>query len=410
MQSSKWEKACLIDNPFASNPSTLSEEIIWADMTKQKKQLEDRLRTALVTSPYSLTLNWGVWGSGKTHAAKYFSQSTVLKDLSTKEGVVPPLSLILTIPKGAKDIVRSIYLDILGKIGWQQIVSSLSQVANRLGTDFGRLLRDMKTDEEFALALSLLVGQILPREVDQQIRKNFNSEADFSLTLKRYFLLAATSSEVRKLGLGRSIENSNDMIQILATIFNLFLPSGSGIYSEIIIWFDEMEEIISLPGKQQAILTSLIRDLIDSIPKNLTLFINFTPRPGRRVEDLGVYLTPAVWDRVREQVIFENLSEEDMLNYVTDLLNSLKFRPDHLRALCPDNFFPFTKEALQLFGKMLGGNLTPRHINEGCSTLIEQALARGTLNEPNSRIGANFVQELRPEIQPLIDKGKISSR
>ena len=415
MQALNWQKAFLTDNPFASTPPTLLEEIPWADMATQRERIESRLRSSLATSPYALVLNWGPWGGGKTHAARYFSQRRVLETLAREVGVATPLSLIVNIPRGAKDVVRAIYLDVLGTIGLQQISHSLSKVDDKLGDEFPKVTRALVRDEELASALSLLAGRKarprqrrMPFDTEEQI----DAEEQLSLELRRYFLLSATTSEIRELKLGRNIQTGSDMIAVLTTIFNLLLYYGGGVqpqYSELIMWFDEMEEIISLPGKEQAILTSLIRDLTDYVSANLTVFINFSPRPGGELEDVGRYLGPAVESRVREQIFFGNLDATNTVQYVRDLLNAPKFRPEQLKRQCPDALFPLDDEVLRFLYHELASNVVPRYINEACSLVFERALAAGILDESGKRIGIDFVRNMAPEIQSIAAKGGLTS-
>lgn len=410
MQTLNWEKAYLTDNPFVGTPPTLLEEIIWADMARQKEQIEDRLRNSLRTSPYALVLNWGPWGGGKTHAARYFSQRNILEDLSREVGVPLPLSLIVNIPRATKNVIRAIYLNILGNIGLQQISQSLSQVADKLGGRFYPVTRTLIGDEEFTLAIALLAGR---KAVSRQMRMLPGTEEQIPLALKRYFLLSATSSEIRELELGRNIETGSDMIAVLTTIFNLLLYSGDGVqpqYSELIIWFDEMEEILSLPGKEQTNLTGLIRDLTGYVPANLAIFINFSPRPGGQLEDLGAYLGPAVWSRVREQIFFGDLTQEDTAQYICDLLNAPKFRPEQLKTECPDSIFPFDDAGLQVLFQELASNAVPRYINDACSLVIERALVAGVLDQPSGRIGIDFIRDMAPEIKSVASKGQLSQR
>ncbi|RMG31697.1 MAG: hypothetical protein D6732_14425 [Methanobacteriota archaeon] len=398
-----WQKAYLTDNPFVSTPPIPSAEVIWADMAEQKRRIEERLRASLVTSPYTLVLNWGSWGGGKTHAARYFSQESVLGSLSREVGVASPLSLIVNIPRGTKDVIKAIYLDIMGALGIRKIGDDLRSVANNLGNRerFLEIARAFTRDEDFALAVSMLAGY------SHQQQSTLLPTDEPNLTLKRYFLLSATANEIKELRLGRRIESGSDMIAVLTAIFNLLLYSDDNTsphYSEIIIWFDEMEEILSLPGKEQVVLTSLIRDFTDYVPANLTIFINFSPRPGGKIEDIGGYLTPAVWSRVREQIFFGELNDEDMLQYVRDLLNAPKFRPESLKANCPDDLFPFDESALRLIYEILASNTVPRHINEACSLVIERALVEGVDLE-KGRIDADFVRSMEKELQLTVVKG-----
>jgi hypothetical protein len=404
-----WEKAYLTDNPFVSTPPvSFEEEIVWADMAEYKSTIESILLASLKTTPYTLILNWGPWGSGKTHAAKYFNQKSVLEALSKDAGAPLPLSITITLPKGSKDVVRAIYLMIMGNL-LTQFSKALKQVSARLGAEFPELVRFFVKDEEFATAILLLAGKSTRPE-----QRDFfpqNSEV-ISLDLRRYFLLSASSSEIKRLGLGRTIENSDDIIRVLTGILNLLLYYSRGTapeYSEVIIWFDEMEEILSLPGREQYILQSLIRDLTDLVPRNLTMFINFSPAAGEELEDLGVYLSPAVWSRVRHQFFLGMFEESDMIQYINDLLNASQFRPDRLKEQCPDELFPFDLEAIRFLYQELSTRAIPRYVNEVCSLIVEKALAENLFDSPDQRINLEFVQGMEAEIQSITAKGQIQS-
>lgn len=405
MQLPNWTKALLVDNPYISTPPMLGEEIIWADMSEQKHKLENRLRSALVTSPSSLVLNYGTWGGGKTHAARYFSQETVLKALSDEAGVVPPLSIIVNIPRGAKSAIRAIYLSVLDVIGLRQISQSLSKVFAVLGRDqFHQVARSFVRSEEFVSALLILAGQ---PPASGQLRMPLVTGERVSPTLKRYFLASATSSDLKELGLSRNIESGSDMIAIMSTIFNLLLYSTANVvprYSEIFIWFDEMEEIASLPGKEQVTLNSLIRDLADFVPKNLTIFINFSPRPGGKIEEVSSYLSPAVWSRFREHITFFGLDRENVEKYILDLQNAPKFRPAELKEQCPDEFYPFNAESTRFLCEKLTEHTVPRYINVVCSLVIERALVAGILDEPDERIDVDFVQGMSQQLEEILER------
>lgn len=406
MNTVNWEKACLADNPFIGTPPTPLEEIVWAGMQQHKERIENRIRYSLETSPYALVLNWGPWGGGKTHAARYFSQEKVLAGLSEQIGVPSPLSLTIAIPRGERDVTKAIYLSIIGRIGLQKIASSLLELANELNDEFAEVVRTLVQDEEFASALLLLSGQ---KRSKKQTGQLFDPDGVALPELRRYFLLSATASDVKELELGRRIEGHGDMIEVLSAILNLLFYSDGKVesrYSELIIWFDEMEEIVSLPGKEQAVLTGLIRDFTDYMPSNLTMFINFSTRPGGQFEDIGAYLTPAVWSRVRDQIFFGNLSVEEMVDYIRELLNAPKYRPQQLAEQCPDEFYPFDEEGLRFLCQSLGTMATPRYVNEACSLSIERALRTTILDEPGSRIDLNFLQEIEEDLTYITTKGR----
>lgn len=406
-----FEKAFLKDNPFAGTPAGPGEEIIWAAMTAPKEQIRNRILNSLATSPYSLILNWGPWGGGKTHAAKYFTQQKVLSELSKQAAVPPPLSHVVTIPRNAKDIVRDIYLALMSYLGIQRIGEDLSRVAENLGERFDPLVRTYTGDEELAQSLLMLSGR---KTVGKGKQDNLLPEdaGQISTELRRYFLLSAANPELNALGLVRKIENSNDQIKVLSAIYNLLLYSKevTPLYSEIIIWFDEVEEILSLPGKQQVILTGLIRDFTDYIPSNLTMFLNFTPRTGGRFEDLSAYLSSAVVDRVRDQIYFNYFDENQIKQYISELLNNPKYRLPGLKKNQANLYFPFTADAVEILTELLMSKATPRTINDICSLVIERALASGLLENPDSPISSEFVRAMEGEINSITTRGKISPR
>ena len=391
-----WKKAFLKDNPFLGTPPSAGEEIIWAGMSNERKHLEERIQHSLSTSPYSLILNWGPWGGGKTHAARFFNQETVLLSLSRRAKVPHPLSLIINIPRGGtKNVVNDLYINIISAIGLQRLRKDLSGVATTLGPELGNVIRAHAGDEELAAALIKLA----------------ETTDEVPLVLKRYFLLSAGTTELRELGLARTIQTNTDMIKIITSIFNLLLNVNghNPVYSEIIIWFDEMEEIISLPGREQVVLTGLLRDLTDYVPRNLTMFLNFTTRPGGKYEDIGAYLTPAVWDRVRDQVFFGYFDKEQIKEYILGLINSVQHRSKDVTGL-PSKYFPFDENAFDYLSEVMMAKATPRAINEVCSLVIERALSSGTLDQEGSVIDSDFIKSLDYELKLITSRGTISGR
>jgi len=406
MPTVNWEKALLRDNPFAGTPPKPGEEIIWAGMASQKKLIEDRIALSLSTSPYSLVLNWGPWGGGKTHAARYFNQDENLTALSRRAKTGKPLSMVINIPRGSKNVVKDLYIGLISNIGLKRIKDDISKVAIALGDRFAETVRAYSGDEELALAMELLAEAKPGSRVKTEATKN----SELALSLKRYFFLSAGTPELRELGLGRKMESSNDLIKVLTSIFNLLLHSGKDDppYSEVIIWFDEMEEILSLPGKEQVVLTGLLRDLTDSVPSNLTMFLNFTGRAGGKVEDIGAYLSPAVWDRVRDQIFFDFLTEDQVREYIVEMLNHPKYRPSEPKA--PSEYFPFDRGGVDYVSHELMAKATPRAINEVCSLVIERALTTGILDRRDGVISATVLEGMNEQIKSITSKGAVSPR
>lgn len=80
-----FDKFELRDNPFRMMPASEPNKLIWAGFSDIKGDFERRIQRSIGVSSSSLVLNMGEYGSGKTHAAMYFSKPDVLKAL-TPEG------------------------------------------------------------------------------------------------------------------------------------------------------------------------------------------------------------------------------------------------------------------------------------------------------------------------------------
>ena len=63
----------LKSNPFRMTPAVNSDEIIWAGFPQMKEKFENRIKRSIKMPNSGLILNWGEYGSGKTHAARYFN-------------------------------------------------------------------------------------------------------------------------------------------------------------------------------------------------------------------------------------------------------------------------------------------------------------------------------------------------
>src|SRR5579863_702768 len=123
-----YEKLNLRDNPFSSTPTT--ERPVWCGMPALKAELEKRLLIALKTSPSSLIVNWGHYGSGKTHAARYFTSRETIGQISQTAGVQdrPPLALLISFPRVERGAAFHLTSSIIGKFGIAEFATKIRSV------------------------------------------------------------------------------------------------------------------------------------------------------------------------------------------------------------------------------------------------------------------------------------------
>lgn len=371
-----WQKVLLKDNPFGIVPSRMAESIKWADVINLKNDIKRRMINSMQTSPSCIILNWGEWGGGKTHAGLYFTQEDILKELAKQARTSSPIAFLVALPRSSKDVIKVMYLDVLGKLGFQNLWYCVQRLHKALQRKSHRIFARLTGNEEFAESFMKL-AQLKSKD------DNYN-------LLRAYFNLSVTKADLRKLGLARDIESITDMINILTTILNIMVYDdvpGLPLYSELFLWIDELEDILSLPTKEQDMLRNFLRDLIDYVPNNLTLFLNFTLKTPLKFEDISTYIGDACLSRVRYRFNFSPLTEKNALQYIKDLLSF-----SQIKEKVPTDFYPFREEALKNLIVKLPLR-TPRKINEECTILIESAIAEPSWKSPDSVIDSKFIKQ-----------------
>src|SRR5688500_14065125 len=93
----------LRENPFRIGPPLNPTDLIWAGFENLKKELETRIKFSIVTSPSRMVLNWGRYGSGKTHAANYYSRTDILSQLCQASNKPQAISIKINLPRTTKD-------------------------------------------------------------------------------------------------------------------------------------------------------------------------------------------------------------------------------------------------------------------------------------------------------------------
>jgi hypothetical protein len=353
-----YEKLNLSDNPFASTPT--AERPVWCGMSTLKAQLERRLEVSLKTSPTSLILNWGHYGSGKTHAAKYFTSDETLTQLAQIWGMRAPLAFYINFPRVDRGAVFNLTSSIIGKFGVENFAAKLKEVKTVVDQAdaalFEQLIRDYCADSELQKIFLTLVA---------------NEPASYD-AISRILFGNGSQADLRELEIARKPDSISDLCRIVTTAFNLFTFRSSQIqplHSAIHLWIDEFEDISSLPGKEQDALAAYLRNLVDWCPRYLTIFLNFTLTPVQGLQDLGVYLGDAVSSRIRQRIEFSEPEKPEIKAYIREMLNAPDVRLNSSEA---GPFLPFENSAIELIVDAVSPR-TPRRINEVCSFYLDLA-------------------------------------
>jgi len=355
-----YSKLNLADNPFTATP--ISGRPVWCGMQKLKADLERRLQISLRTSPSSIILNWGNYGSGKTHAAKFFTSDLTLQDAMAAAGLpAPPLAFYIGFPRVDRGAAFNLTSSIIGKFGVADFASKLQQTKTTLDAVsvglFANLLQEYCDDSELQKIFHKLV-QGDPNDQDKIGRVLFGN---------------SSSADLRELQISRKPDSVADLCRLVTTAFNLFTYRSAQIlplHPAIHLWIDEFEDIASLSGKEQDALAAYLRNLIDWCPRYMTMFLNFTLTPVQSLQDLGLYLGDAVTSRIRHRIEFAEPDKPELKAYVREMLNAPGVRQQP--AAEGDAFAPFDATAVDLIVDSVSPR-TPRRVNDVFSSYLDIA-------------------------------------
>ena len=159
-------------------------------------------------------------------------------------------------------------------------------------------------------------------------------------------------------------------------------------HRRIILWIDEMEDLLSYTKRYHRPFTQGLRDLIDYVPDYLTLMLNFTLAIPEDLEEIRVILGEALWDRINHQIFIREPTPDDAFEYVCELLSAFRTQSPDVFDLLPT--YPFTETALKLAIKILPVH-TPRDLNQRMSGLISAALRQGVI-DGEGQVDSQFVE------------------
>jgi hypothetical protein len=353
-------------NPFRLTPSINPDELLWAGFKDVKTKLEKRIERSVRIPNSTLVLNWGEYGSGKTHAARYFNKTNVLQDIADKASKSIPYSIVISLPKG-KDPVYSIYMSVIDKLNIEELREKFRDVSGSLYT---------------------FIDSIGSNIHIQNVLKAIFKEETTSLNIKKYLYGTMNATDLKSLndfGILRPLKEDNDYSAVLAGLFSC-LTFNKEKYSCIIIWIDEFEDIVVLNNSSIDKINSFVRGLLDNTPNNLLLFLNLTLSALVTAEDLGSYVYDSVRSRIKQKISFDLPNSIDFKEYLKELLSFFRVGADN------NLYFPFDENVVD---KLISdqGNVSLRRFNESLSLLLE-------LSDMDEKcpINIDVFDEYKPEV------------
>jgi len=342
----------LKENPFNLTPYLSNQDIRWAGFSKLKTKLTGRIKRSVAMKNSSIVLNWGEYGSGKTHALRYFSSSKVTKNITDGQEAQELLCFDITLAND-KDLVAAIFTKIIDKL-------KVKEIRDKIESNYENTIEflDKVIDNQFVKSV---VKAILNR--DDSISESL---------IKKYLYNNVNAKELTSLneyGILRNIKNADDYTSILSALF-MALTLNKKTYSCLVLWIDEFENISTLNSSNVDKVNNFLRNLIDECPNNLLIFINLTQSALVDLNDLSEYLYDSVKSRIKERIEFEFPSQTEFKSYLKELL---KFYYIDEKAIGGNKFYPYNEDLIdQLLND--SGDITVRNFNEYLSLLLELAI------------------------------------
>lgn len=362
-------------NPFRTIPSINSCEVVWAGFHVIKQKIESQIKRIISLENSGLVLNWGEYGSGKTHSARYFNKQDVLSELSETSNL--PLSFDISFPKG-KDPIKEIYNQIIDRLD----LDNIRTLCNSRMT-----VKDVVNHVTDSNLVSNLLRLIFKTEIED-INDNL---------IKRYLYGGLSKTELKPFathGVQRDLSSDADYTDFIAGFFSLITYKKLA-FSSVVIWIDEFEDISILNTSSITKINNFIRTLIDKTPNNLLLFLNLTQSSMMDVDDLGEYLSPAVRSRIKSRIQFSIPEEEQIKEYLRELLNNSIVRDE----VVDNAYYPFNEDLIDtIISKFKSKSL--RTYNQIFSNLLELAMCE-LGKEDDVKIDVQFFNDNIEEISPI---------
>lgn len=378
-----WNIVGLRENPFMVNPPTDPKQAIWAGMDELKDEFNRVFWEAKASAPTQVVLCRGPMGGGKTHASLFFSSDENIPETSPSVQDIEVLRV--QTPTETENPARDFYLDVMEQIRLERIGEAVKKNVDSVGRDVvEQNLRQTVVSGDFVNALLKLyeTSLISPRA---------------GSPLSAYFLGKCTTTELRKLGLNRNIEKTQDYFRVLAGVFRCLtgLSDSNDVaeHNRFCLWVDEMENFIYFTPPQYRPFGQGLREMVDRIPYFLTLFMNFTLTSPEEYEEIELILGGYLTDRITRHIFFDEVKDQEkLLQYVRELLSY--YRTEE-KPKTP--YFPFTEESLRaLMSNLQRG--TPRDMNKRCRNALMRAFENGIFQKGKDlEITPKFVQEMSQE-------------
>jgi len=330
-------------NPFRDlTPNLGKDKLIWAGIDDIKSKIERIYNETIRNNTKQITLNWGPYGGGKTYSAYYFLQNQAEIDNLTH--------IYLKSPKDGGTATDEFFKSIIDFITFEKLQTRI------------RTILKGKTKEQFLSYFTPLAG----REFAKAILLIASIDEEISELMNRFLYVGLTKAELKKLGIAKDISTDMDTVKFLTGLLSCFTWNDETVNGRVVLWIDEMEDLIYYSQKTYKTFSQVLRELIDSMQDRFLVFMNFTLAEGEE-NTIELILGGAVWSRITRKIRFKQFSLQDAEKYCEKLLNEARVNKMDDK--------PFDSALRnEILTQIHPANLIPREINKQFNSLISFCL------------------------------------
>lgn len=379
-------------DPFTLQPTAVVTN--WAGRVKAKRLLTDIVTTPLTTDigTSEFTVIHGEYGSGKSHALRYFQAmiNNVESSAFRSAAIYVP-----TLKMGTKTTFLRLYQEIIQLGNMNQWVSLAQKVYEQFDAAKGRVRQELTGEEEVdAEAIS---DEYLEKRVLQSI-----DSSDIPM-LKLLLNLAQGSEEAKAylqgsgkapadIGLSSPVNNDFVAAKTLGGLFRVLTLSIKGQQPACLaayLFLDEVEVI--LDDRQADVIQFFqgIRNLINELPYHFCLLMSFSGETAL----IEAVIPQSILQRMTRPYYLElaPLTPDDARLFIKELL--VQHRPEGFDIGNP--YHPFTEESIELALEIIP-QITPRHLFRTLNLILIRAIRREGL-EAGDEITAETTESVLTE-------------
>ena len=353
-------------NPFKDiTPSLITSNLKWAGMDDVRLRLERIYHDCIHNNSKQIVLNWGQYGGGKTFSAYYFIKQYGSNNHNLTQ-------IYVRTPKDGSKSTDEFFKAIIDSLTFEKIQNQIRNIIAHHSKEALFNFLAPTAGHEFAKAICL-IG---------------TNDEEISVLMNRFLYTGLTKIELKKLGLAKDITTDTDSIKFLSGIISCFIGNTELVNGRVIIWIDEMEDMIYYSAKHYKAFSYVLRDLFDSFNDGFLAFLNFTLSEGEE-NTIEMILGGAVWSRITRKVRYKQFSMDDAIKYCVELIDYAKINPEISQPLSLTSL----KNVLSMIPF---SQLTPREINKYLTSLINFALEQGR-TEINDEVISRWMVDYQQE-------------